>query len=130
MKQHKGRVKEADRLDAEIENWTRQHNLDDLMEKLNSGCIPAGPIYNIEDIMKDPQYHARDMFITLPDERVGEIVMPGIVPKLNETPGEVKWVGPDCGTHTEEVLTKLGYSQKQIEGLQGKGVIKAVSKVN
>jgi crotonobetainyl-CoA:carnitine CoA-transferase CaiB-like acyl-CoA transferase len=127
LKDNRGRVKEADRLDELITEWTSQFNLDDVMKLLNEGSIPAGPIYNIEDIMADPHYLARDMFITVADERLGDMVMPGIVPKLSQTPGEVKWVGPNCGAHTEEVLHNLGYSQEKISSLIYKGIIKVES---
>ncbi|MGA5691681.1 CaiB/BaiF CoA transferase family protein [Cytobacillus pseudoceanisediminis] len=124
LQDNRGRVKEADRIDALIEEWTSQYMLEDVMKLLNDGSIPAGPIYNIEDILADPHYQARDMFVTVADERVGDMVMPGIVPKLSETPGEVKWVGPNCGTHTEEVLLQIGYSQDKINSLRDQGIIK------
>ncbi|MEH7345111.1 CoA transferase [Bacillus sp. JJ1532] len=129
LQDNKGRVKEADRLDEEISLWTQQFNLSDVMEQLNAGSIPAGPIYNIEDILADPHYQERDMFLTVPDERIGDIVMPGIVPKLSETPGEVNWAGPNCGAHTEEILSDLGYTEEQIESWVEKGIIKTAATV-
>jgi crotonobetainyl-CoA:carnitine CoA-transferase CaiB-like acyl-CoA transferase len=127
LKDNRGRVKEMDRIDAAIEEWTLQHSLATCMQKLNEGSIPAGPIYNIEDIMADPHYQARDMFIAMEDDRLGDIVMPGIVPKLSETPGEVKWVGPNCGAHTEEILSQLGYSSEKIKEFSKAGIIKTDS---
>jgi crotonobetainyl-CoA:carnitine CoA-transferase CaiB-like acyl-CoA transferase len=129
LQDNKGRVSEMDRLDAEIGGWTRKFTLAEVMEKLNEGSIPAGPIYNIEDILADPQYQARDMFLTIADERLGDMVMPGIVPKLSETPGEVKWVGPDCGADTEDILFELGHSQEQIELLKDSGVVRSTTAV-
>ena len=118
-----GRVNEAERLDKAIEAWTKQHTLVDVLQALNHHDIPAGPIYSIADILSDEQYQARDMFVTVADERVGQVVMPGIVPKLSSTPGKVEWAGPVCGSHTETVLSQLGYSQDEIAALAAKGVI-------
>ncbi len=118
-----GRVKEAQRIDVAIEAWTRQHALADVLQTLNQHAIPAGPIYSIADILCDEQYQARDMFVTVPDERVGQVVMPGIVPKLSSTPGKIEWAGPACGSHTATVLSQLGYSQDKISALTAKGVI-------
>lgn len=74
-------------------------------------------------VSSNEQYQARDMFVTVADERVGQVVMPGIVPKLSGTPGKVEWAGPARGSHTETVLSQLGYSQDEIAVLAAKGVI-------
>ena len=49
--------------------------------------------------------------------------LPGIVPKLSETPGDTKWVGPALGEHTAEVLSALGYGEEQQRELKRRGVI-------
>lgn len=50
--------------------------------------------------------------------------MPGIVPKLSETPGAVDWTGPELGEHNEEVYKNiLGYNNREYEELKEKGVI-------
>jgi formyl-CoA transferase len=48
--------------------------------------------------------------------------MPGIVPKLSETPGECEWVGPQLGEHAQ-VLQELGYDASQIAQLRKDGAI-------
>mgnify|MGYP002041070487 FL=1 len=49
--------------------------------------------------------------------------MPGIVPKLSQTPGSADWVGPELGEHSSEVLAGLGYSSEQIQDLRNSGAI-------
>ena len=49
--------------------------------------------------------------------------MPGIVPRLTETPGGVDSVGPALGAHTDVILNKLGYSSAQIGELKEKGTV-------
>ena len=51
------------------------------------------------------------------------VKLPGIVPKLSATPGDTKWVGPELGAHTNEVLSGLGYSADQLQELKRRGVI-------
>lgn len=123
FKDNTGRVNDVQRIDAAIETWTKQHTLENVLQALNQHAIPAGPIYSIADILSDEQYQARDMFVKVPDKRVGEVVMPGIVPKLSDTPGKVEWAGPTCGEHTEIILSKIGYSQDKIAELTDQGVI-------
>jgi formyl-CoA transferase len=71
----------------------------------------------------DPQFLAREMLLSakLPDGKAFK--MPGIVPKLSDTPGEVNWVGPELGEHNKQVLGTLGYSPEQITKLRSDGAI-------
>jgi formyl-CoA transferase len=57
----------------------------------------------------------------LPDGR--RVKIPGIVPKLSETPGETRWLGPTLGEHTAEVLSRLGYDPERQRALRERGVI-------
>jgi crotonobetainyl-CoA:carnitine CoA-transferase CaiB-like acyl-CoA transferase len=49
--------------------------------------------------------------------------MPGIVPKLSETPGAVNWSGPALGQHTDGILGSLGLSAADIQRLKTRGVV-------
>jgi formyl-CoA transferase len=51
------------------------------------------------------------------------VKLPGIVPKMSETPGRTKWIGPALGEHTAEVLSTLGYSAEQQQELRRRGII-------
>lgn len=115
---NQGRVKEADFLDRVIGEWTTQYTLKEVQKVMDEQGIPAGPIYNIEDIANDEHYKARDMLqtVTLPDGE--KVLVPGIVPKLSETPGGIEWIGPKLGQHNEEILGKLNAGNKKDEVLR------------
>jgi len=49
--------------------------------------------------------------------------IPGIVPKLADTPGGTRWLGPKLGEHTREVLAELGYDDGRIAALNARGII-------
>jgi formyl-CoA transferase len=49
--------------------------------------------------------------------------IPGVVPRLSDTPGETRWLGPKLGEHTAQVLTRLGYSDARQQALKAGGVI-------
>ena len=70
--------------------------------------VPVGKSYDAADIAADPHYQARDMILetTLPDGSV--VNVPGIIPKLSRTPGQVDRLAPRLGEHTDEILDQLG----------------------
>ena len=108
LAQNDGRVKDVERIDAAIGEWAARHSLDDALAALNEAKIPAGRIYDIADIAADPHYKAREMIIdaTLPDGT--PVQVPGIVPKLSETPGTIDSAAARLGEHTDEVLDQIG----------------------
>ena len=118
------RAEHADELDSLIEDWVRQHTTEEIMRSLEEAAVPVGPIYSAEDIVEDEQYHARDMLLETEIEGVGTVKMPGLVPKLSETPGQVEWYGGPLGAHNEEVYGGLlGLATEKIERLSEEGVI-------
>jgi len=118
-----GRAKRAEELDRVIGEWTARHDAAECVRQLNEAQVPNGKIYSAADIVGDPQYLAREMIrqVTLPDGAL--LRVPGVVPKLSETPGEIEWIGPKLGEHTDEVLGRVGYSPADIDSLRSRGVV-------
>jgi crotonobetainyl-CoA:carnitine CoA-transferase CaiB-like acyl-CoA transferase len=104
--------------------WTRQWSLDELSERLATAGVPAGPVYDIGGIVRDPHFRDREMIAEIDDPDVGIVALPGIVPKFSRTPGAIAWAGPPMGAHNDEVYgTLLGLSPSEIDGLRRRGVI-------
>jgi len=118
-----GRVRRNAVLDDAISAWTSRRTLDEILALLDAADIPAGRIYSVADIVEDPHYSAREMILST--ELPGDIAvkMPGIVPKLSDTPGAVKWSGPTLGQHTGEVLNALGFTEADIARLRRTGAV-------
>jgi formyl-CoA transferase len=118
-----GRVKRVAELDAAIGDWARQHTLDEALDQLNEARIPAGRIYDIADIAADPHYQARGMILDaqLPDGT--PVQVPGIVPKLSATPGEVLHAAPALGEHTDKVLADIGIDSNTRSAWRERGII-------
>jgi len=121
--QNDGRAAQEKLIDAAIAGWTSAHTIDEVLTVLERAEVPAGRIYSVKDIVADPHYQARDMLLDteLPDGV--HVKMPGIVPKLSETPGEVRWQGPTLGEHTDSVLSALGVAADEIAALRERGVV-------
>lgn len=112
-------------LDAFIKTWTLAHDLKEIWEILVDAEVPAAPVYSIAEIVEDPQYQARDMILHLAGpEGIGNLLVPGVVPKFQEAPGGVRWLGGPVGQHTAAVLHELlGLGEEDITRLAGDGVI-------
>lgn len=121
--QNDGRAAQAALLDAAIAGWTSRHPIGHVLAELEAADVPAGRIYSVADIVADPHYQARGMILRqqLPDGV--EVAMPGIVPKLSDTPGEVRWQGPGLGEHTDAILAQLGRTAADIARLRAAGVV-------
>jgi len=118
-----GRARRAAELDDAIAAWTSTQPLDECLRVLAEADVPSGKIYSAADIVGDPQYLARRMIerAVLPDGT--PLAVPGIVPKLSDTPGRLESPGPSLGEHTDAVLREIGYDDARIAALRGAGVI-------
>ncbi|MFM0629525.1 CaiB/BaiF CoA transferase family protein [Paraburkholderia xenovorans] len=118
-----GRVQHCAMLDQAITEWTSHHSTDDVLAALERAEVPSGRIYSVADIVADPHYQARDMLLQAQLPGGASVKMPGIVPKLSDTPGEVRWQGPTLGEHTGSVLSDLGFANEDIERLRREGAV-------
>lgn len=118
-----GRVARTDEIENVISNWVGAHDLDHVLEVLEKAEVPSGKIYDIADIAADAHYRARAMIQDFRLKDGKPLKLPGIVPRLSETPGATKWLGPELGEHTAEILGTLGYNAEQQAELRRRGVI-------
>jgi formyl-CoA transferase len=117
-----GRVARAAEIDAVIGAWAGERSTDQALAILSDADVPASRIYSVADMRVDPQFLARAMFEShrLKDGQM--LTLPGIVPKLSETPGRTRWLGPELGEHTDEVLASLGIEDAERAALKAAGV--------
>jgi crotonobetainyl-CoA:carnitine CoA-transferase CaiB-like acyl-CoA transferase len=114
----------ADEIDCLISAWTETHDLLTLERTLEDAGVPASRIYDIADIYADPHYHARKMLVDLPHRKFGKVTVPGVVPKLSETPGTLRHAGGAIGEDTRDVLTNwCNLVGDAIDALEARGVV-------
>jgi crotonobetainyl-CoA:carnitine CoA-transferase CaiB-like acyl-CoA transferase len=121
--QNDGRAEQSALLDAAIAGWTSANSIENVLAALEETGVPAGRIYSAADIVADPHYQARGMILDAELPGGTQVKMPGIVPKLSDTPGEVRWQGPALGEHTSAVLAELGIAAADIQRMKNEGAV-------
>ncbi len=118
-----GRVEYEAEIDLALSNWCAINDSESILNSLNESKVPGGPIYNVEDMINDEHFNARELFETV--EINGQpLKIPAILPKLTKTPGATRWPGPALGEHNEQILGELlGLSSEAIGELSDSGVI-------
>jgi crotonobetainyl-CoA:carnitine CoA-transferase CaiB-like acyl-CoA transferase len=118
------RCENVEALDEIVSAWHRTRTLDEILEIFKTEDVVAGPIYGIEEIFEDIQYRARGMIVGVDDPALGELKMPGVVPRFAHAPGSVRHPGLRLGAHNEEVYGgELGLSSEEYDELREQGVV-------
>ncbi|WP_338425226.1 CaiB/BaiF CoA transferase family protein [Sphingopyxis kveilinensis] len=91
---HRARGARQEELDALIGEWTRTLTIAELEAKMVEAAVPAGRVFDAEDMLADPHFAARDALVKVADDEFGEITMQGVFPKLSATPGSVRRPAP------------------------------------
>lgn len=122
-----GRVARNSELEEAIAKWTATRTAEAVLLDLEAASVPCGLIYQASDIMADPHFKHRQMLQTHDVDIGGDtpqpVTFPGVVPVLQNHPGETRWLGPELGQHTEEVLGELGIDHDEQQRLRRQGVL-------
>ena len=122
LENNDGRVKRVVELDQAIGQWANRLSTDEALEALDSAAVPAGRIYTVADIAKDPHYKARGNIETIQMANGSKVDVPGVFPKLSRTPGSIKTLAPDIGQNTDEILRSIGLNDTQVASLKERGI--------
>jgi crotonobetainyl-CoA:carnitine CoA-transferase CaiB-like acyl-CoA transferase len=120
---NQGRVAHAQEIDTAISAWTATLDAAEVLQQLETVAVPAGPIYSVADMARDPHFHARGLFENV--EVDGKpLKIPAFPPQLSATPGGTDWPGPELGAHNAAILGNwLGLSEAELETLRREGII-------
>ena len=118
------RLRRRDEVDGMVADWARSMPRDLVMERCLAAEVPIGPIHSIDEIFQDPHFAARGNLLRIVDPQVGEVTIPGVVPRLSATPGRVDRLGPALGEATDDIYRGLlGLTEAEVAALRDKGVI-------
>ncbi|WP_280553145.1 CaiB/BaiF CoA-transferase family protein [Halomonas sp. 25-S5] len=121
---HRARGEHQAAIDDLVAAWTREHDAQQVVDILAEAGVPAGLVYRAPDMLDDPHFQARGSIVEVPDRHGRPLPMQNVFPRLSDTPGRVREVGPALGEHTEQVLTGwLGLAPEALDALRADGVI-------
>lgn len=107
-------------LEAIISDWVSRHSSVELDRILENAAIAAGPVHSVADMLDDPQFKARNAFVTHHDDVAGDFLAQGVTPRFSRTPGAVRWSGPwEAGLHNQDIYgALLGLSEDDLNVLR------------
>jgi crotonobetainyl-CoA:carnitine CoA-transferase CaiB-like acyl-CoA transferase len=118
-----GRAAHADELDAAVAAWVAARGRDEVVAAFEAAEAAVAPVYDVRDILADPQYTALGTAVSVPDDDFGAVRMQNVPFRMSATPGAIRHAGRAHGQDTVDVLKSLGYPPEEIEALRGRGVI-------
>ncbi|MFC9239545.1 CaiB/BaiF CoA transferase family protein [Streptomyces decoyicus] len=118
-----GRARHADELDTAVAGWIARHDRAEVVAAFEKAEAAVAPIYDIREVMADPQYQALGSITEVPDDELGTLRMQNVLFRLSETPGAIRWAGRPHGADTDEVLAALGLTGPEIDGLRAAGAL-------
>ncbi len=118
------RLRHADEIDALVGGWIARHTLQEVLDAFERAEAAIGPVYDIEQLLADPQVQARGSVTEVPDPELGRVRMQSVFPLLSRTPGRIRHAGPRLGQHNEEILCgELGLTAAELAALKDEGVV-------
>jgi len=121
---HGARGSNMEELDLIIAKWTTTLRADDLLERLHSAGVPCGRIFRAKDMLSDPHFAAREAIVKLKHPDFGDFAMQNVFPRLSESPGSIRHIGPSLGQHNQEIYQALlGLRDDELSSLSSAGVI-------
>jgi crotonobetainyl-CoA:carnitine CoA-transferase CaiB-like acyl-CoA transferase len=116
------RAEHADELDEAVGAWIRKRTRAEVMEEFERADAAVAPIYDVADVLDDPQYRALQSIVALDDPDLGPLKMQNVLFRLSATPGAIRHAGPSLGQHTREVLAEVGVDDEHYRELVSEGV--------
>ena len=118
------RIKNQNELYEIIGDWVKNYTAEDVIKILDDNSVPADIVNNIDDLAVNPHMLQREAVMKFNDPEYGDVLVPGIVPKLKNFPGKINFLGGNLGEYNQEIYKGfLGLSDEEIKELEEKEVI-------
>ncbi|GAF19049.1 CAIB/BAIF family protein [Bacillus sp. JCM 19046] len=124
FKTNADRVANSVELDKYISAWIGAHLLEEVVATFSDAGAVVGPMHDMSQLFEDAHFQARETFIKMSDDELGEVRIPNVVSKFSRTPGKVTHLGAKLGEHSDDVLsTYLQLDEATRQQLRQDGII-------
>jgi succinyl-CoA:(S)-malate CoA-transferase subunit B len=107
-----------------VSEWTLKLTRDELIQRCCEGDVPCGPVNSIAEIFAEDQFWVRDTLTRVKHEQLGDLAVPGVVPRLSKTPGTIRHLGAKLGENNSDVFREwLDIGESELATLLRDGVI-------
>jgi crotonobetainyl-CoA:carnitine CoA-transferase CaiB-like acyl-CoA transferase len=118
------RVRHRDVLDAAVAEWIGDRDADEVVRCFQEVGAALAPVYDVEQLVQDPQIQALDAITRVDDEDLGSLRMQNVMFRLLESPGRIRFGGRRLGQDNEPVYDQwLDIDRDEIDRLRAEGVI-------
>jgi crotonobetainyl-CoA:carnitine CoA-transferase CaiB-like acyl-CoA transferase len=118
------RALHADELDSIVGGWIREHTVEEVTREFAKAEAAVAPIYDVRDVMADPQFRALGTVTEIPDDELGSVKMQNVMFRLSRTPGNIAFAGRRKGEDNAAVYGEiLGLTSERLRMLKEDGVI-------
>lgn len=118
-----GRCRHVEVIDEGISQWFASHDFSEIEQVLGQADVPYTKVFNIKDVLSDPQVQYRQTVMRIEDPDLGSIPAPCVVPRLKDAAPRSHRSGPAVGEHNADFFAALGVSPSEVEQLKSRGII-------
>jgi crotonobetainyl-CoA:carnitine CoA-transferase CaiB-like acyl-CoA transferase len=119
-----GRKEHEELLDGAVAAWIRERPMAEVVRAFDAAEAALAPVYDVSDIMNDPQYQALETITTVLDPELGPVRMQNVIFRMSETPGSIRFTGRPLGADNDAVFKgELGMSDEEVAALKAAGAI-------
>jgi len=123
FKENADRMDHLDELTEVLQPYFRRRTSADWLLRFEKASLPAGPIYNMKEVLENEQTQARNMLTEVPHQTLGRVKTLGAPVKFSRTPADVRQGAPVLGQHTREILAEIGFSTEDVERMEREGIV-------
>ncbi|HYK96854.1 MAG TPA: CoA transferase [Candidatus Acidoferrales bacterium] len=119
----RGRAEHAEELDQIVGDWIAARSARQVVDAFEEAQAAVGAVYDVRDIVTDPQYAALGTIVDVDDPQLGRLKMQDQLFRLSATPGRIRWPGRAHGHDTAEVLSALGVEARELADLKARAIV-------
>lgn len=118
-----GRAQHVEELDSVVAQWIRERSKDEVVERFTDAEAAVAPVYDVADLVEDPQVRFRETITSIEDDELGALLMPNVLFRMTQSPGAIRFAGRPVGADTDSVLRETGLTDEEIGALRERGAI-------